>query len=151
MQRSALYRSQRELSNAYLVVKIGFDTVENESCKVCPLSVYRSPKLQMLDVAFTFVYINAKFVAERWQVHEFLMSFITLLITFQRNGMNWGVFMPVRSPSARSRPTAVLVHWKQLMHVRYVSRFPFSRLCIVIHDHKQGSRISSRFRSQPQN
>ncbi len=28
-------RSRRELSNEYLVTKIGFDTAENEPCKVC--------------------------------------------------------------------------------------------------------------------
>ena len=44
MQRSALCRSRRELSNAYLLAKFGFDTAENEPCKVCPLSVYRSPR-----------------------------------------------------------------------------------------------------------
>ena len=44
MQRSAFCRSRRELSNEYLVAKIGFDTAENEPCKVCPLSVYRSPR-----------------------------------------------------------------------------------------------------------
>ena len=44
MQRSALCRSRRELSDAYLLAKIGFDTAENEACKVCPLSVYRSPR-----------------------------------------------------------------------------------------------------------
>ena len=37
-------RSQRELSNEYLLAKIGVDTAENEPCKVCPLSVYRSPR-----------------------------------------------------------------------------------------------------------
>ena len=30
------------LKNEYLVAKIGFDTAENEPCKVCPLSVYRT-------------------------------------------------------------------------------------------------------------
>ena len=30
-------------SNAYLLAKIGVDTTENEPCKFCPLSVYRSP------------------------------------------------------------------------------------------------------------
>ena len=30
MQRSALCRSRRELSNAYFLAKIGFDTAENE-------------------------------------------------------------------------------------------------------------------------
>ena len=37
-------RSRRELSNAYLLAKFGFDTAENEPCKVCPLSVYISPR-----------------------------------------------------------------------------------------------------------
>ena len=42
MQRSALCRSRRMLSNKYLLLKFGFDTADNEPCKVCPLSVYRS-------------------------------------------------------------------------------------------------------------
>ena len=42
MQRSAFRRSRRELSNEYLLAKIGFDTAENAPCKVCPLSAYRS-------------------------------------------------------------------------------------------------------------
>ena len=41
VQRSALCRSRRELSNEYLFATFGFDTAENEPCKVCPLSVYR--------------------------------------------------------------------------------------------------------------
>ena len=35
MQRGALCRSRGELSNAYLLAKFGFDTAENEPCKVC--------------------------------------------------------------------------------------------------------------------
>ena len=38
MQRSALCRSRRELSNAYFLAKFGFDTAENEPCKVCPIA-----------------------------------------------------------------------------------------------------------------
>ena len=38
-------RSRRELSNAYFVANFGFDTAENEPGKVCPLSVYRSPRV----------------------------------------------------------------------------------------------------------
>ena len=34
LQRSALCRSRRELSNAYLLAKFGFDTGENEPCKI---------------------------------------------------------------------------------------------------------------------
>ena len=40
-------RSRRELiptSIYYLLTKFGFDTAENEPCKVCPLSAYRSPR-----------------------------------------------------------------------------------------------------------
>ena len=36
VQRSALCRARRELSNAYLVTKFGFDTAENEPSKVLP-------------------------------------------------------------------------------------------------------------------
>ena len=31
-------------SNDYLLAKFGFDTAENEPCKVCPVSAYRSPR-----------------------------------------------------------------------------------------------------------
>ena len=34
VQRSALCRSRRELSNEYLLAKFGFDTAENEPLKV---------------------------------------------------------------------------------------------------------------------
>ena len=37
VQRSALCRSRRELSNAFLLEKFGFDTAENEPRKVCPI------------------------------------------------------------------------------------------------------------------
>ena len=41
MQRSALCRSRRELSNAYLLAKIGVDTAENE-----PLEVWGQNSIQ---------------------------------------------------------------------------------------------------------
>ena len=50
MQRSALCRSRRELSNEYLLAKFGFDAAENEPCKVCPLSAYGSPRSGLFDV-----------------------------------------------------------------------------------------------------
>ena len=48
VQRSASCRSRRELSNEYLLslAKFGFDTAENEPCKVCPFSAYRSPRFR---------------------------------------------------------------------------------------------------------
>ena len=36
---NALCRSRRELSNAYLLARFGFDTAENEPSKVCRLKV----------------------------------------------------------------------------------------------------------------
>ena len=44
VQKSAWCKPRRELSNEYLLAKIGVDTAENEPCKVCPLSAYRSPR-----------------------------------------------------------------------------------------------------------
>ena len=41
VQRSALCRSRRELSNANLLAKIGFDTAENEPSKVWPIATPR--------------------------------------------------------------------------------------------------------------
>ena len=55
MQRSALCRSRRALSNdpnskEYLLAKIDFDTAENEPCEACPLSAYyyyyKSPRFE---------------------------------------------------------------------------------------------------------
>ena len=37
-------RSRRELSNENLLAIFGFNTAENEPCKVCPLSAHRSPR-----------------------------------------------------------------------------------------------------------
>ena len=34
-------------SNEYLLAKFGFDTAENEPCKVCPLSAYRSARFHV--------------------------------------------------------------------------------------------------------
>ena len=41
-------RSRRELSNECLLAKVGVDTAENEPCKVCPLSAYRSPRYMVI-------------------------------------------------------------------------------------------------------
>ena len=49
VQRTALCRSRRELSNACLLAKFGFDTAENEPCKVC-LTLLRSLKQADGDV-----------------------------------------------------------------------------------------------------
>ena len=47
VQRSALCRSRRELSNDYLLAKFGFDTAENELCKVCPTLSVAEPRISL--------------------------------------------------------------------------------------------------------
>ena len=37
------------MSIYYLLANFGFDTAENEPCKVCPLPAYRSPRYVTLD------------------------------------------------------------------------------------------------------
>ena len=51
VQRSAFCRSRRDLSNAYLLAKFGFDTAENESSKVCPIERCSQPFLVAKQVA----------------------------------------------------------------------------------------------------
>ena len=46
MQRSALCRSRREISNEYELAKFGFDTAESEPCRVR----YRPPRAQLAQV-----------------------------------------------------------------------------------------------------
>ena len=70
---SALCRSRRELSNEYLLAKFGFDTAENEPCKVCPLSAYRSPRSTYVleNPAYIAGSRRAQFIyiADRWEVN----------------------------------------------------------------------------------
>ena len=52
MQRSALCRSRRELSNEYFLAKFGLDTAENEPSKVCPIERCTQPaEVKSLDEA----------------------------------------------------------------------------------------------------
>ena len=75
MQRSALCRSRRELSNEYLLAKFGFDTAENEPCKVCPLSAYRSPRLPPAwSHESAFYPTQASFDAGGAGVYEYVMD-----------------------------------------------------------------------------
>ena len=45
MQRSALCRSRRELSNEYLLAKIGVDTAENEPLKIADSAAWENTEL----------------------------------------------------------------------------------------------------------
>ena len=51
-------RSRRELSNEYLLPKFGFDAADNEPCKVCPLSAYRSPRYDYSYGDGAYLYVN---------------------------------------------------------------------------------------------
>ena len=64
VQRSASCRSRRELSNEYLLAKIGFDTEENEPCKVCPLSMYRSRRFEEMVVPALDAALDASLLPE---------------------------------------------------------------------------------------
>ena len=41
-------RSRPELSNAYLLAKVGFDTAENEPCKVLPALRVQIPQVRVM-------------------------------------------------------------------------------------------------------
>ena len=68
-------RFRRELSNEYLLAKFGFDTAENEPCKVCPLSTYRSPRFVLLEAKDL---MPANVLVE--DVQELAMAATTLLM-----------------------------------------------------------------------
>ena len=56
MQRSALCRSRRELSNAYFVAKFGLDTAENEPCQVCPTEAFPRGRSSCRGRTYSYAY-----------------------------------------------------------------------------------------------
>ena len=75
MQRSALCRSRRELSNAYLLAKFGRDTAENEPCKVCPIE---RGAVRRLDEAFADLAAPAGRCAELSELLESLWRLVSI-------------------------------------------------------------------------
>ena len=65
VQRSALCRSRRELSNEYLLAKIGVDTAENEPCEVrkFELSEMLNLKFEISKLLFATQIAQWRFVA----------------------------------------------------------------------------------------
>ena len=57
MQRRALCRSRRELSNEYVLAKLGFNTAVNELWKVCPLSAYGDPVRIIIMIVIVIVIV----------------------------------------------------------------------------------------------
>ena len=63
------------MSIYYLLAKFGFDTAENEPCKVYPLSAYRYPRYvvhytqgtQEKEGSFTFSYVLEKGPDGKWR------------------------------------------------------------------------------------
>ena len=86
MQRSALCRSRRDLSNAYLLAKFGFDTAENEPSKVCrsgagrccrtfsadPIELYRACS-QLYRSRILQENMRLKALAEIYTMHSFAL------------------------------------------------------------------------------
>ena len=69
-------RSRRVLSNKYLLAKFGFDTAENEPCKVCPLSAYRSPRLKC-NAPKTQVADVSRFFGQLHQINQLQIPITT--------------------------------------------------------------------------
>ena len=65
VQRSALRRSRRELSNAYVLAKFGFDTAENEPCQVCPMGTLSGEAERCVDIIGVNSYERSRASAER--------------------------------------------------------------------------------------
>ena len=86
-------RSRRELSNEYLLAKFGVDTAENEPCKVCPLSVYRSLLLLLLQIAdLTLCGIDVFDLAGLVIVRldsPFVLHFVKFLESFGQSMDSW--------------------------------------------------------------
>ena len=64
MQRSALCRSRRELSNEYLLAKFGFDTAENELLQVLfnIIQYYSRPEKQRAASYFSDLIVAGIFL-----------------------------------------------------------------------------------------
>ena len=77
-----MYRSRRELSLA----TFGFDTAENEPCKVCPLSAYRpSPD------HYYYYYRSLRFVSPAKDPVTFIVNCLLIGITaYTVANMSWG-------------------------------------------------------------
>ena len=90
VQRSVLCRSRRELSNEYLLAKFGFDTAENEPCKVCPLSAYRSPRLCFVVLRAAVAECNP-FTNEYFAI---AIGFVVVAGGYAAGGISGGAFNP---------------------------------------------------------
>ena len=82
-------RSRRELSNAYLLAKFGFDTAENEPFQVCPLSAYRCPR-----------YENSSTGLKRWAYDQIGFNETMIPLKFKRQISVLQSGCPVNSPWA---------------------------------------------------
>ena len=80
MQRSALCRSRRELSNAYLLAKFGFDTAENEPCQRSEGETRQPPHGQ--PATLTSPIFRAMKIGEYLQVNFFALLFGLFLVLF---------------------------------------------------------------------
>ena len=78
VQRSALCRSRRELSDEYLLAKFGFDTAENEPYKDCPLEVRKYPTYFDTLAALCTLMLGSSL---HFHLHYHILSFLLFLYT----------------------------------------------------------------------
>ena len=74
--------SRKMLKNAYLGAKIGLDTAAKELSKICPLSVYRSPRSfwlsRRLKILTTPRHINTPALKKRFRILQSRTRFLKL-------------------------------------------------------------------------
>ena len=101
VQRSALRRSRRELSNAYLLAKIGVDTAENE-----PLEVWGQNSMQYslhsLDMGLASPLDRANFTGLVIGCIEATFLPIAKICNWSLASSSWGASRRCRSPPPRA-------------------------------------------------
>ena len=80
VQRSALCTSRRELSNAYLLAKLRFDTAENEPCKVCRIPAVARDLAGLRTQARPLILATGRIRRPHWFAgNRFNSSFYTIM------------------------------------------------------------------------
>ena len=111
-------RSRRELSHEYLFAKFGFDTAENEHCRVCPLSAYRSPRCKYMSECTELLNIAGDGL-ERFEgdCQEFVTfrvtpsAYSTTALDYAREGQNGLTYPPTGKNLNLGCPHEPLVIW----------------------------------------
>ena len=93
---SALCRSRRELSNAYFLANFGFDTAENEPCKVCRIPPRPSPARTVVLGGRSGPHFC--FLKNLSEVRKLTTFYLT------KNDHRWVTFIPLKTITLASAP-----------------------------------------------